>query len=97
MTGQGLESLEDKIFRIISQGKIERSDEVIVNNVRQKDHLEKVLAALSDAITACDQNISEEFIAQHIRMALGQLGALVGETFTDDVLDILFNQFCIGK
>ena len=92
-----MNELEEKIFRYLTHGRIEISDEVVVSSLRQKDHLERTLAFINDSITTCNDNSSEEFIAQHVRGALDELGVLVGETFTDDVLELLFNQFCIGK
>ncbi len=93
----GTEKLEEKILSFITQGKAERSDEVVVSSLRQKDLLEKVSQALRDAEQACRDNRSPELIALDVRLALDNLGILVGEVLTDDILDALFSQFCIGK
>jgi len=41
--------------------------------------------------------IGEEFIAAEIRMALEELGKVVGAIYSDDVLDCIFSRFCVGK
>ena len=97
VTDQGVEKLEELIFRYMTHGNIEISDEAVVSRLRQKEHLESALRFISEAINDCNENVSEEFIAQYVRGALDQLGALVGDTFTEDVLEALFNQFCTGK
>ncbi len=97
VTESGLDLLENEIFSFIVQGKIQVSGEVVINSVRQKDLLEKTLKAIQDAKNSCAANSSPELVAVDIRLALDELGVLVGEVVTDDILDVLFNQFCIGK
>ena len=54
---------------------------------------ERLRAALESAQT----HAGLEFIALDLREALDQLGEVVGEVITDDLLDVIFSQFCIGK
>lgn len=93
----GVELLENEIFCSITDGKVQISDEVIINSVRQKDLLQKALHAIQEAGHSCASNLSPELIAVDVRLALDHLGVLVGEVATDDILDVLFSQFCIGK
>ena len=96
-TGEGIPSLEKGIFEWAIQGKAGTAGESVVSSVRQKDVLEKMAAALRAAREACAERRSPELIAVDVRLALEQLGILVGEIFTDDLLDVLFSRFCIGK
>ena len=93
----GVQALEDEIFRFISNGRLEASEETVVSSVRQKDLLEKVLKSVEEGKTACQLNRSPDLIAVEVREALNHLGALVGEVLTEDVLETLFSRFCIGK
>ncbi len=57
------------------------------------------LAALSldHAHRAAVDQMGEELVAAEVRIALGELGKVVGAVYTDDILDRIFSRFCIGK
>ncbi len=93
----GVRALEDEIFRFITEGKAKVSDEAVISSVRQKDLLQKALANIADAQKGCEEDLSPELLAVDVRLALDHLGLLVGEVVNDDVLEVLFSQFCIGK
>jgi tRNA modification GTPase len=93
----GVETLEKAIFNFISGGSLTGAGEAVVSSVRQKDLLEKTLESIQRARTACQESLSPELVAVDVRLGLDCLGMLVGEVVTDDVLEALFNQFCIGK
>ena len=94
---KGVEALKQEIFHFMNQGFAGISDEAVVSTVRQKDLLEEAASDLSRAREACAKRLSGEFIASDVRQALDHLGMLVGEVVTDDVLEVLFSKFCIGK
>lgn len=65
---------------------------------RCRDSLERCGAALEAAIEMTGEiPLREEFIAAEIRLAMEELGWIAGEVYTDDLLDRIFSQFCIGK
>ena len=72
-------------------------DHLIVANIRHKRALARAKDNLSNAIKGLEEGTSFEFIAFEIRSALEALGEMVGETATEEVLDRIFDQFCIGK
>ena len=94
---EGDRRLRQEITRFMTQGHEEISDEPLVSSVRQKRHLEATLTHVKEARQACADHLSWEFIASDVRRALDSLGELAGEVVTDDVLELLFSQFCIGK
>jgi tRNA modification GTPase len=94
---EGIKKLENEIVRFITQDQPAMPDETVVSSVRQKDLLERLKINLDEAFEACENGLSAEFAAVDIRLALNHLGILVGEVVTDDILEVLFNQFCIGK
>lgn len=96
-TGKGVEALEKQIVQWITGGGLRSADEDVISSVRQKDVLEKMLLTVQTAQNACQARLSPELVAVDVRLAMDHLGALVGEIVTDDLLDILFSQFCIGK
>ena len=93
----GVDLLEHEIFRSITNGQAQVSEEAVINSVRQKELLEKTLENINNAKKACSDGLSPEFVAVDVRLALDHLGSLAGEVVTDDILEALFSQFCIGK
>ena len=72
-------------------------DYLIIANVRHRDALTRARENLSNAVRELERKSSPEFVAFEIRLAHEALGELVGETTTEDVLNRIFGQFCIGK
>ena len=72
-------------------------DHLIVANIRHKNGLAQARDNLSNAIKGLEEGSSPEFIAFEIRSCLEALGELVGETTSEEVLNRIFDQFCIGK
>jgi tRNA modification GTPase len=69
-----------------------------VSNIRHIELLKKAYENITQAVkTLISTDISLEFIAVDIREALYYLGIIIGETTTEDLLDTIFSQFCIGK
>ena len=92
--------LEDKIFSLITgnpKGTGWDPGAAVVPNVRHKDALKKALDACRRAEQGLNVNISPDLLAIDIQSALDHLGDIVGETTTEDVLDMIFERFCLGK
>ncbi len=94
---EGVQALEMEIARHMRRGLTSSSEEGQVTTVRQKELLEQVSKDLERALAACDKNLSEEFVASDLNSAVHHLGEIVGEVVTDDILERIFQQFCIGK
>lgn len=93
----GMEALKSAIrSRLITDESLE-SEEVVVTSARHKTALEKTITALNHALEAIEQHSTEEIIAVELRVALDHLGEITGETTTEDVLNHIFANFCIGK
>lgn len=93
----GTKKLESAIKHFITLGLAGRSEADQFSSIRQKEHLERAYIAAKNAHKACVESLSPELIAVDVRAALEELGMLVGEVYTDDILEVLFKQFCIGK
>ncbi len=94
---QGLELLVQTISQMIWKGEVQGSDEELVTNVRHRQALERAAKALEHLIETTQKKLSAEFISVDLRDTLDAIGEIVGETTTDDLLDRIFSQFCIGK
>ena len=93
----GIEELKEAIFSTISQYRFDLSSPVFVTNTRHKVALEKTLKSLRFAHESIRKEMSPEFIALDMQRALKYLGEIVGETSSEDILDTIFSEFCIGK
>lgn len=95
--GTGLDQLEKKIFAMVMEGRIVNADTVLVTSVRHKHALEKAAAHLEDARDGVKSGVPVDIIAIDIRAAWEALGEITGSTVTEDLLDRIFADFCIGK
>ncbi len=96
-TGEGIRELEEAIRKTLTGGRGFLEGEVLVSNLRQKELLEKALAALARARDALRRGESPEFATIDVKEAAKSIGEIVGEITTEDVLEKIFSTFCIGK
>lgn len=94
---QGLKELEEKIIQSAWQGKIEPSGEIMVTNSRHAQALRDAAALLASARDSLNKNLSVEFISEDLKVCLCRLRDITGETIRDDIMDKIFNEFCVGK
>ncbi|MDR0854207.1 MAG: tRNA uridine-5-carboxymethylaminomethyl(34) synthesis GTPase MnmE [Clostridiales Family XIII bacterium] len=97
MSGEGLGAVTSIISDFIYGGKVSSDDSIIVTNERHKYLLEAALSEVSMAAAVLSSGDAAEFAEVNIREAYDRLGEIVGETVTDDILDRVFADFCIGK
>jgi tRNA modification GTPase len=97
-TGDGLEVLRRTIYDLFLSGQARDSrDLAVVSHARHRDSLARCIAALSLARQGLDSHSQLELVAADLRHSLQFLGEITGETAPDEVLDLIFNRFCIGK
>ncbi|NCN95647.1 MAG: tRNA uridine-5-carboxymethylaminomethyl(34) synthesis GTPase MnmE [Bdellovibrionales bacterium] len=95
-TGSGLEELKTKILsRILSEMPSEES--VVSLNARHFNHLKQAEKLLGDSLQLMIQDESPDLIALDLHGALREVYEILGEVYDDQVMDQVFNQFCIGK
>jgi len=96
-TGLGIDVLRTKLFQILTGSESSRSELLGTTAVRCRDSLHRSIQCLEQALTAARGLLGDELIAMEIRQALHELGTMLGEVYTDDILDHIFSNFCIGK
>lgn len=92
-----IDILEEEIANLVYGGKIQSPEPIIISNLR---HIELVRGAqklIAEAIDSLDNKLSLEFPGQDIKDTLGILDCLLGKSFSEDLLDKIFSEFCIGK
>ena len=95
--GDGLEELKDKVFISFLKDWKEGREGILITNLRHKVALENALISLEMALSGLSENIPIEIIALELRDSLDRLGEIVGAATTEDILDNIFKNFCIGK
>jgi tRNA modification GTPase len=96
-TGEGLCELKRVIESQFLSPSLEASDGLIITNVRHRLALERAVSYLDEALVSVGGGIQPEFVAVDLRGASDALGEIVGAITTDDILDRIFSEFCIGK
>jgi tRNA modification GTPase len=93
----GIRELEEEIAKFVFNGRVISCEEAIVTNARHRDALVKAREALLDAKKDLLNKTGAEFISVTIRESLDAVGIIAGEVYTEELLDSIFSQFCIGK
>jgi len=96
-TGQGIEALKDAIKESVWSGEIKAEMLEVMINSRHQDALNRARAALQASNDALRNEAPLELAAMDLRIAANAVGDVVGKTSTEDLLDRIFSQFCIGK
>lgn len=95
--GDGIEDVKSAILDTVLGGRAIIGDSPIVTNVRHHEALRRARMALGHVMESFVQEMPLEFVAVDLRDSLDCLGEIVGKTTTDDILERIFSQFCIGK
>ncbi len=97
LRGSGMEELKEALRRVILEGKVESAGEVLLSNLRHKQAIQKARDALNQGLEALSDGLPPECIAIDLQDAQTALGEIVGSHTPEDILERIFNQFCIGK
>jgi tRNA modification GTPase len=97
LTGQGLEELKDAIQQLFWAGSIQAEMVQVMINARHQDALRRARAATLLTTEALRKGVALDLVAVDLRTAVQAVGEIVGQTATEDLLDSIFSQFCIGK
>ncbi|HTY89001.1 MAG TPA: tRNA uridine-5-carboxymethylaminomethyl(34) synthesis GTPase MnmE [Candidatus Acidoferrum sp.] len=97
LSGQGIETLKDAIKELVWSGEITAGMLQIMINSRHQDALNRARAATQRTLDVLRSGETPELAAGELRIAVNAIGEIVGKTATEDLLDSIFSQFCIGK
>ncbi len=97
LKNQGLDEIIEKISEMFFEGNINVSDELIINNLRHKTLLINARSSLEEVLNSIDMGMTIDFIEIDLKKSMEYLGLIVGRTVSDDLMDKIFNEFCIGK
>lgn len=96
-TGAGLGDLEDALTEAVLAGRVATSDRPLVSNPRHKALLVRAVEHVEAARGAHADGLPADFVSIDVMAAVTALGEITGETASEDLLDTIFSQFCVGK
>ena len=97
ITGQGIAQLRDEILRHVGGSSGVQSEAGFLTNIRHRNLVRDAIAALDAAQGAVQNRVPHEMLLLDLYNALRPLDEITGATTTDDILNLIFSTFCIGK
>jgi len=93
----GIDQIENYLEEIVYKGEVRAKDRLLVTNVRHKNAIERSLKSLRDGIEAIKNKLPMDFIEVDFKNTWDFLGEITGDTVGEDLIDHIFQNFCIGK
>jgi tRNA modification GTPase len=93
----GMEKLKKEMGKIALIKGTKSKESIIITNVRHKELMQNAGELIEKAVESINNGMSEEFIALDIRGALDYVGCITGRVSTEDIMNKIFSDFCIGK
>ena len=97
VTGEGISDLRAQILRHIAGDAGASAETGFLTTVRHRELVRNSLAALDSATSAVDNRVPHEMLLLDLYNALRPLDEITGATTNDDILNLIFSTFCIGK
>jgi tRNA modification GTPase len=97
LTGQGLDALRKTIVECVLDGDIDMTSSNVAPNLRHKQALTDAAQFFKSAARNIKGDAPMEILAVELKSGLDALGEIIGETTSEEVLDSIFSQFCLGK
>ncbi len=95
---QGIDEMEEEIYNHIIEENVEDSSQKItITNIRHKSALEKTKQSVENIFETIENGLPMDLMAVDIKGALDSLSEVTGEISSEDLLDHIFSNFCVGK
>ena len=93
----GINKIKEEIKRLFNIGEITSNDMTYLSNARSISLLKKSLNNINESIDEIKNSSPIDIVELNLKEAWNNLGEVIGETYTDELLDELFSRFCLGK
>lgn len=93
----GIDKIKEEIKKLFISGEIENDNISYLSNARSISLLEKTLNYINESINEINNSSPIDIVELNLKDAWNSLGEIIGETYTDELLDELFSRFCLGK
>jgi tRNA modification GTPase len=94
---KNIDLLEEEIANLVYNGKIADPEPIILSNQRHIEVIKEAQKLIAQTLNSLDNKLSLEFVSQDTKEALGYLDDILGKRFSEDLLERIFSEFCIGK
>ncbi|MDU2310085.1 MAG: tRNA uridine-5-carboxymethylaminomethyl(34) synthesis GTPase MnmE, partial [Staphylococcus epidermidis] len=94
---EGIDELEIQIKDLFFGGEVQNQDMTYVSNSRHISLLKQARQSIQDAIDAAESGIPMDMVQIDLTRTWEILGEIIGESASDELIDQLFSQFCLGK
>lgn len=94
---EGIDELEIQIRDLFFGGEVQNQDMTYVSNSRHISLLKQARQTIQDAIDAAESGVPMDMVQIDLTRTWAILGEIIGETASDELIDQLFSQFCLGK
>ena len=92
-----INKIKEEIKKLFSLGEIQNNDMTYLSNARSISLLDKSLNYINESIKEIKDGSPIDIVELNLKEAWNALGEVIGETYTDELLDELFSRFCLGK
>ena len=93
----GINKIKEEMKRLFNIGEITSNDMTYLSNARSISLLKKSLNNINESIDEIKNSSPIDIVELNLKEAWNNLGEVIGETYTDELLDELFSRFCLGK
>lgn len=97
VNNQGLDEIIEKLSSMFFEGAINIENELIINSARHKNLLINAKNSLDEVLKSINNGMTIDFLEIDLKETMENLGLIVGKSVSDDLVDKIFNEFCIGK
>lgn len=94
---EGLEALSDLVQKLFEHQEIRMNAEVIITSARHAALLRNAEQALSEVLRSIEMGLPEDFFTIDLMRAYTELGYILGEEVSEDLVNEIFSKFCMGK
>lgn len=95
--GTGLDALFARIEELFSAGDISCNDEIVISSLRHEGLLDSALKSLQAVRASIADGMTEDFFTVDLMDAYTALGEIIGEAVSEDLINEIFSEFCMGK
>ena len=97
LNNEGIEKLKQRIIELFNLGELQTEDLTYLSDARSISLLKKSLNKIEESINSINNEEPIDIVELNIKNAWEYLGEIIGETYTDELLDDLFSRFCLVK
>lgn len=93
----GMDAFADEVKKLFYHGILEQKEDIVITNLRQKQALSEAKDSLLQVMTSISMEMPEDFYSIDLMNAYQKLGEIIGESVDEDLINKIFQDFCMGK